>query len=189
VVLFQDTKCRKYTVNVRWMTDMYLMYSKVSLLNTGTRLNPSYTSRHCSCNIPCTLSSSSQLRLLSSFFLGDAETEILLLIVFFVWYLSHLWHMPHMWYIYHMWHMPHTCNVPHMCGIPIPVTYSHMCDMSPISYPYLFKSVAFLCEENKLRNPLLHVFIDIYYFIIVWGFILRSFHFILKICLFPLDSK
>ena len=143
------------------MNDMYLMYSnlmysKVTLLNTVTRLNPSYISRHCSCDNHCTLFSSSQLRLLSSFFLGDAETEILLHLVFFVWYVSHLWHMSHVWYISNMWHTPYTCDIPHMCDIRVRVTCSHMCDMSPISYPHLFKTLAFLGEENKLRNTMLY---------------------------------
>jgi hypothetical protein len=133
-----------------------LMYSKVTLLNTVTRLNSSYISRHCSCDIHCTLFSSSQLRLLSSFFLGDAETEILLHLIFFVRYVSHLWHMSHAWYISHMWHVTHTCDMPHMCDIPMSVTCSRVCDVSPISYPHLFQILAFLVEENKLRNPLLY---------------------------------
>ena len=63
----------------------------------------------------------------------------------------------HRWYISHMWHMPPTCDMSHMCDIPIRVTCSHICDMSPISYPHLFKTLAFLGEENKLRNPPLYI--------------------------------
>ena len=196
------------------MTDMYLTYSKVSLLNTVRRLNPRYIFINCSCNTDCTLSSSSQLRPLSSFFLGDTETEIFTTSRFlctvrvpFVAYAPHVAHAPYVicpicvWHSHtcdmlpYVWHS-HTCDMfPYVwhcltCDMFPYVWHSHTCDMSLITYPHLFTKLAFLGEENKLRPAPRHTFIiDICYFNILGGFILCSFHFVLKICLFPLDSK